>query len=79
MALEGLDLAADYPLSAAEPDSLAQRALAVLADGDDGLGGRMRAWVVEHHDWQRRLARFDDLVEPAAPEPEDRATRLAAG
>lgn len=79
MALEGLELAADYPLIAERPDTFAQRALDVLADGDDGLGDRMRAWVAEHHDWQSRLARFDDLVEPAATESRATTSRAVAG
>jgi len=79
MALEGLDLAGDYPLRAEQPDTLAEKALKVLQHGDDRLGDRMRAWVAEHHDWQRRLARFDDLVGPAAAESEPVADRAVAG
>lgn len=80
MALEGLELATDYPLCAERPDRIARMACDVLETGDgDGLGARMRARVVARYDWGRRLAPFDRLVEGAAGtgEPAD-APRAAA-
>ena len=75
-ALEGLDLGSDYPLCAERPAALARLAVDTLRDGAGPIGERMRAWVLEHYDWERRLAPMGAVIDgprAARPAPLDRA------
>jgi sugar transferase (PEP-CTERM/EpsH1 system associated) len=57
----------------AEPERLAERAIALLTSGSNAkIGPRGRAWVLEHYDWNRNLARIESLLEPAADIAPDR-------
>ncbi len=62
-ALEGLDLGSEYPLCAEHPETFAQLAVDVLRQGGGPLGERMRAWVVDHYDWERRLAPMGAVID----------------
>ena len=75
-ALEGLELGSEYPLCAEQPQTFTQLAVDVLRQGDGSLGERMRAWVVDHYDWERRLAPMGAVIDGATlaqPSPLDHA------
>lgn len=57
----------DYVV-ADEPRAVADALVALLAEPArrDALGRAGRAWVVEHHDWDRLLARLQSLAREAA-------------
>jgi len=79
MALQGLDLGGDYPLSADAPDDLAALALGALnGEIGDGLGSRMREWVRTRYDWSARLAPFGELLEAEPRERKQTSPELAA-
>lgn len=67
-ALEGLELGSEYPLCAEQAGTFTALALDVLRQGGSQLGVRMRAWVVDHYDWEQRLALMETVIDgPADP------------
>lgn len=80
MALEGLDLDADYPLSADDAPGFARLAVETLAHDRAGdIGSRMRARVETRYDWNRRLAPFEVLLGADDPADRHQPEQVAAG
>lgn len=68
-AADGLRLDAGLQsLVCADAAAMARRVLQLLRDGDaDDIGGRARAWVRQHYDWERNLGRIRRLFDDPVP------------
>jgi len=57
------------PWIADEPQILADLAVRVLEEDDQGYASLGRHWVLQHHNWPVHLGRFEQLLENEQPPP----------